>query len=352
MSIFFPFFPLLKNPWKRTNVQTYNRTNKKSDLWAPEERGKAVGLYTLGPLLGPVLGPIAGGFIAERTTWRWVFYATSIVAGISEVLGLIFLRETYPPVLKRRHGVETETEAETETAAQPEPFVARLQTACKRPLFFLTTQPIVFVVAIYMAFIFGTMYLLISTYPDVWTEVYNESIGIAGLNYLSLGIGLLAGGQLNAQLSDVIYRRLKARNGNKGEPEFRVPLMFVASPCTAIGLFWYGWSVQAHVHWIMPNIGILIFALGIITCMQCMQVYIIDAYTINAASCLAAVAFLRSLAAFGIPLFAPAMYNALKYGWGNSVLGFASIFLGMPAPFMFWIYGRKLREMSSFAQSN
>lgn len=41
-----------------------------SDMWSVEERGKAMGIYTLGPLLGPVIGPIAGGFIAEYSTWH------------------------------------------------------------------------------------------------------------------------------------------------------------------------------------------------------------------------------------------------------------------------------------------
>lgn len=321
---------------------------KKSDIWAPEERGRAVGLYSLGPLLGPIVGPIAGGFIAERTTWRWVFYATTIVAGISEVLGLCFLRETYPPVLKRKRD---EKDIMSDHTPQ-EAFSKRLQTACKRPFLFLLTQPIVVIVAVYMAFIFGTMYLLISTYPEVWTGIYGETLGIAGLNYLSLGLGSLVGAQLNAKFNDAIYRRLKKRNNNKGEPEFRVPAMFVASLCIPVGLFWYGWCVQARAHWIMPNLGVFFFALGIIICMQCMQMYVIDSYTIHAASCLAAVGFLRSVAAFGIPLFAPIMYERLQYGWGTSVLGFASLIIGVPAPILFWLYGKKLREVSKFAANN
>ena len=41
-----------------------------SDLFRPEERGRAISIYSLGPLLGPAVGPIAGGFITEKTTWR------------------------------------------------------------------------------------------------------------------------------------------------------------------------------------------------------------------------------------------------------------------------------------------
>lgn len=40
------------------------------DAWLAHERGRAVSVYSLMPLLGPAVGPIAGGFITENTTWR------------------------------------------------------------------------------------------------------------------------------------------------------------------------------------------------------------------------------------------------------------------------------------------
>ena len=46
---------------------------------------------------------------------------------------------------------------------------------------------------------------------------------------------------------------------------------------------------------------------------------------------LAATVFLRSLAGFGFPFFAPAVYNALGYGKGDTVLAVAAIVVGCPA---------------------
>lgn len=46
---------------------------------------------------------------------------------------------------------------------------------------------------------------------------------------------------------------------------------------------------------------------------------------------LAAATFLRSLAGFGFPLFAPTMYRALGYGKGDTILAAAAIVLGCPA---------------------
>jgi hypothetical protein len=42
-------------------------------------------------------------------------------------------------------------------------------------------------------------------------------------------------------------------------------------------------------------------------------------------------------------------YDALGYGWGNTVLAFAGIAIGFPAPCILWWYGQRLREKSQFA---
>ena len=65
-----------------------------SDTWEAEERGMAMGLYTLAPFLGPSIGPIAGAWVAEKSTWRWVFWATSTFAGLVQVLGFLYLKES------------------------------------------------------------------------------------------------------------------------------------------------------------------------------------------------------------------------------------------------------------------
>ena len=219
----------------------------------------------------------------------------------------------------------------------------------KRPFKLLATQPIILVLALYMAYLYGLMYLMLSTFPLLWVDRYGMSTGIGSLNFISMGLGFFLGAQVTAPLNDMIYRRLKARNNDTGKPEFRVPSMVPASFLVPIGLFWYGWSAQARLHWIMPNIGACIFCAGTIVGFQCIQTYIIDSYTRYAASALAAATVMRSLAGFTFPLFAPAMYDALDFGWGNSVLGFVALGLGVPAPFMLWKYGERLRSNSRFA---
>ena len=44
-----------------------------SDAFPPEERGKAVGIWSAISVSGIALGPVVGGLLVEYATWHWVF---------------------------------------------------------------------------------------------------------------------------------------------------------------------------------------------------------------------------------------------------------------------------------------
>lgn len=77
---------------------------------------------------------------------------------------------------------------------------------------------------------------------------------------------------------------------------------------------------------------------------MCVQVYLVDSYTNYAASVIAAITVLRSLAGALIPLGGLEMYNELGIGWGNSLLGFIALAL-VPVPSIFRFWGAKIRGM-------
>ncbi len=59
------------------------------DLWSPEERGMAMSLYSLAPLVGPSTGPLVGGWIASRVRWEWVFWSVSIADAVLQIAGFV-----------------------------------------------------------------------------------------------------------------------------------------------------------------------------------------------------------------------------------------------------------------------
>lgn len=325
-----------------------------SDLFTAEERGRAMSIYSLAPLLGPAIGPIAGAFISENTSWRWIFYATTIADAMIQCAGLFLLRETYTPVLlrwrKERLMKETGNMDLHTDFDDPDKTVARtLATAFVRPFRMLFTQPIIQVLALYMMFLYGLMYLILSTFPGLWAS-YGMSTGIGGLNYIALGLGFFLGAQICAPFQDRIYARLKKHyNVTVGRPEFRIPMMVPGAIVLPVGLIIYGWTAQYRVHWIGPDIGVVLLSMGVIVGFQAIQGFLVDSYTRYAASAVAAATVLRSLAGFGFPLFAPSLYAKLDYGWGNTMLAFIGIAIGWPGPILLWKYGERLRERSTFA---
>lgn len=324
------------------------------DCWWPEERGAAIAAYSLAPLLGPAIGPIAGGFIAEHISWRWIFYISTIVDAAIQLLGICFLQETYPPRIlhqkvKRMRKATGNMLLRSEYEKSNTTLAGRIAENIARPFWMIMTQPIVQVMACYMSFVYGLTYLIYAAFTTLWTDIYDQSMSMSGLHYISLSIGFAIGTQILAPMNDRIYRRLKLRNNSVGQPEFRCPLMIVGTLFIIIGMLWYGWSAHAKLHWIMPDIGIVWFAVGCDMCFQCMTAYIIDGYTRFSASALASMIVLRSIAGFAFPLFGPKLYTTLGYGWGSSVLALICLLIGGPAPFLLWKYGPSLRKRSQFA---
>lgn len=65
-----------------------------ADLYVPEERGTALGVFYLGPLLGPFLLPIIGGAVAEAWGWRATMWVMVIFCGVNLALIVFLLPET------------------------------------------------------------------------------------------------------------------------------------------------------------------------------------------------------------------------------------------------------------------
>jgi hypothetical protein len=126
--------------------------------------------------------------------------------------------------------------------------------------------------------------------------------------------------------SDKLMQHLTKKYGaERPKPEYRLPLTMFASPFIPVGLFIYGWTAQNYVHWAVPMLGTMFVGFGFTMVLSSIANYMIDTFTIYAASAMGAIVISRSIFAGTFPLLALHMYDALGWGWGNSLLGFIAL---------------------------
>ncbi|KAI3325568.1 MFS general substrate transporter [Xylariaceae sp. AK1471] len=330
-----------------------------ADVVVQESRGGVIAIYSVGPLLGPVVGPVAGGFLAGAKGWRWTFWVLAIAGGTIALVMLFTLKESYAPVVLERKVARLRKETGNDMLRSK--LDQGLSTAdffkrgLIRPLKMLARSPIIVIMAVYTAITYGYLYIMFTSITDVFQKTYGFSTSTAGLAFLGLGIGSLVGILIFSLTSDRYLKKKAAEaarvaeaNGSSGakvsmKPEYRLQLLPVGAAAIPAGLFIYGWTAQYGVHWIVPIIGTGVVGLGLLIVFLGIQTYLVDAFAIYAASALATNTIVRSIAGGLLPLAGLPLYNALGYGWGNSLLAFIAVAL-LPASFAILRYGEYLRN--------
>ncbi|KAF2019077.1 MFS general substrate transporter [Aaosphaeria arxii CBS 175.79] len=320
------------------------------DLFTVQKRGRAMAIWTIGPIFGPSLAPVIGGFVVQYLDWRWVNWLTLCLAVPATVLLALCSRETNPRIILQRKVAKLRVElarpelrsvfAGSEAVLSPKKV---LMNGLMKPLQLLFGSSVVFGVSLYIAFAYGCLYLLFNTIPIVFQTTYGWSLGVSGVAYLALLLGYLIGLVIFYCLSDKLVKRLMHANNGAFEAEFRLPVAVYSAALLPVSFFLYGWTSQNKVFCAVPIIALVIFGTGFECIWLPTQSYIIDAYPQHVASALAAACVMRSIVAAFLPLAGPGMYQALGLGWGNSVLGFIALGL-TPVPILLRRYGKLLRE--------
>lgn len=110
-----------------------------------------------------------------------------------------------------------------------------------------------------------------------------------------------------------------------------------------LGLLWFGWTVKFRVHWMVPIVGTAFCGLGIYFVLIPIQMYLMDAFPLHAASAIAANVVVRSIFGTVIPLAGPALFARLGLGWGSTLLAIL-VLVFAPCSIFFLRYGEAIRE--------
>ncbi|KAF2787847.1 MFS general substrate transporter [Melanomma pulvis-pyrius CBS 109.77] len=326
-----------------------------ADLFAAKERGLAMSVFSVAPFMGPVLGPIVGGFLGMTEGWRWVEGLMAIFSGVVFIVAIFVVPETYPPVLlrKRAHALSKLTgkvymsrgDIDQGTVTIGEAF----STGLKRPWILLFCEPIVLILSIYMAIIYGTLYMLFGAFPIVYRLGYGWNEGVSGLPFIGVAIGMVG-----ALAYTILYDNNRYLNCIKksptgfAAPEDRLPPAMLGGIVLPIGLFWFAWTNYPSFPWAASVCAAIPFGFGMVLIFLSIMNYLIDAYTIFAASVLAGNGILRSLFGAAFPLFTMQMYSGLGVHWASTVPAFLALAC-LPFPFLLYKYGAEIRKKCKYA---
>lgn len=256
-----------------------------ADVWEPKERGRAMGIFYLGPLCGPLLAPIIGGAMSESLGWRAPLW---FLVGYGVILEA-FLIFCLPETLKKRKNIVAQAEQEavekTEGAVESSETRPPLQRVTTRQSVQIRTKkwiavlrrcfidplkiilllrfPAVAITVYYAAITFGSLYFLNISIETTFSKApYNFSTLIVGLLYIPNSLGYFIASILGGRWIDYIMKR-EAIKAGRYHPDGSGKLVFIpedrmkenawiAAVLFPAALIWYGWTAEYHVHWIVP----------------------------------------------------------------------------------------------------
>lgn len=324
-----------------------------ADYWNPVERGVGVSVFAAATFLGPVAGPIVGGFLSQSSFgWRSTAWITLIMAAASGGVGLLMVPETHHgTILQRRAArIRFQTKNWAVHAQLDEESIDFNEVFTKylvRPWKMLVLEPILLLISIYLALIYGILYLFFVAYPISFQDERGWNQGVGALPFLGIMTGVVIGAVIVAWLSKTRFAEKLKKHG-RIIPEERLPPMMVGAIVMPIGLFWFAWTSDKDITWVPQVLAGVPIGMGIFMIFMQGVNYLLDVYQMFAASALAASGILRALAGAAFPLFSPRLYRALGVDWATTLLAFLTVAM-VPVPIAFYIYGKKIRAMSRFA---
>lgn len=333
-----------------------------ADIYRTEDRNGPMALFSGAAVFGIGLGPLLAGYIAEYSTWRWIFWMQAIVNGSIVLLMLAFVAES------REHAVLKQVAARLERwevkrkqrqkhggdqhihwtiREQSPPLRTLMATSIRRPFALLFQEPVVFVFSLWAAFSWSVLYICLSVVPLVFESIYGFSLSQANAVFAASCAGSVIATFI-ALFQEPFARR---RSLLPAKPEGRLYFCCVEGWLLPIGLLLFGWTCRPSIHWIVPAVGVGTATAGIVFVYLAVFNFLADGYGPYASSAIAAQSFCRNLLGGTMPLFSQQMYRAMTYGGASSLLaGIAAVLCIAPIVLVF--KGDIIRAKSKFTSSD
>ncbi|KAJ9314882.1 hypothetical protein DTO271D3_4882 [Paecilomyces variotii] len=333
-----------------------------ADLWEPRERGRAMGIFYLGPLCGPLFAPIIGGALAQHWGWRSTQWFSVIYGGVALLFIFVALPETLvsrkTPIIEVEPTVPMERPLSRVSSRQVLHSTTRVLKALKivildplKIILYLRFPPVLLTVY-YASITFGSLYVLNVSIEDSFGKPpYNFSTIIVGLLYIPNSLGYVTASLFGGKWMDSIMQR-EARKANrydeKGKlvyrPEDRMRENALLGAIIYPGaLIWYGWTVERGVFWLVPMIANFFFGIGSMLIFSMATTMLTEFMPKKSSSGVALNNFMRNIFSCVGSIVAAPIINAIGNGWLFTILGLVAIISSSSLLFM-RVFGARWRQ--------
>jgi multidrug resistance protein len=217
-----------------------------SDIVSDDYRALAFSVWSLGPMNGPVIGPLVGGFVYQALGWRWTNWVVMIGSGTSWFM-VFLIKETYAPAILRAKSAKKRKETGDSRwhsrYDDKKSFLPMLRENLQRPLSMAVREPICIFWNVYIALVYGVLYLCFVSYPIVFSELRGWSPGLTGLSYMGIGIGGMCTILSEPLLRKMINAHPKDPETGKPYPEAMVSVVCLAAVSIPVGEMIFAWYV-------------------------------------------------------------------------------------------------------------
>jgi len=224
-----------------------------SDISKEDYRALAFSIWSLGPMNGPVFGPLVGGFVFQALGWRWTNWVVMIGSGASWFM-VFLIPETYKPAILRAKSAKKRKETSDpryySRYDEKKAFWPLLRENLYRPLSMAVNEPICIFWDVYIALVYGVLYLCFVSYPIVFGELRGWSPGLVGLGYMGIGIGGVITIASEPLLRRMINSHKKDPETGKPYPEAMVSVVVIAAVLVPVGEMIFAWYVS-FLTWIL-----------------------------------------------------------------------------------------------------
>jgi hypothetical protein len=170
-----------------------------------------------------------------------------MIAAFVVWLFCLLIPETFAPVLLKKRAKKMREDTGdanfvTEQEVLRRPLGDIVVETLVRPFQMLVQEPILLLMSMYVALVYGLLYAYFFAYPVVFVEGYGWDDAKTGLTFC----GVLIGVGLALFVTPFLEKGYRAK-GENVTPEDRLPGMLIGGPWVPISLFIFGWTANPYV---------------------------------------------------------------------------------------------------------